>query len=549
MNILGLHSGATINQHDPGAALVRDGELVAACEEERLLRIKSPRGFLPIRSIRYCLEIAGLNFEDIDLVVHPGASHEGVADRIAHYLQHYFGSAPEVRLINHQQAHIAGAYYASGFDEAMCMSYDSYGDRLSGATAIGNADGIQILGSMPPDNSLGTFYGTMTIYLGFQGDEDEYKVMGLAALGKEGVDLSPFIRATSNGYDVDITNMCRNIVPNATIYEAHYSDALVEHLGKLRRLPGGPIEQFHCDVAFAAQRALEDCVSSLATRLHSETGLRKLCVSGGVALNCVANHVLLELPFVDEIYVCPPATDRGLAFGCALEGANMVGERTSGHHHMYLGRQYSRHEIQEALQLTGQSFRESDNPMRDAANMLYDGKIIGWFQGRSELGPRALGNRSILADVRCPGMKDEINKKVKFREEFRPFAPSVLEERATELFEMDGPSPFMTVTYPVRPEWQERLGAVTHVDGTARVQTISSETNPRFYGLVTEFEKLSGVPAVLNTSFNARGEPIVETPLDALRTFNGTGLDALFLGDFVITKSTEPRHADHPVPS
>lgn len=545
MNILGLHSGATINQHDPGAALVCDGVLVAACEEERLLRIKSPRGFLPIRSIKYCLEIAGLRFDEIDLIIHPGTSHKGVADRIEHYLTHYFGSSPKIRLINHQLAHIAGAYYASDFDQAMCMSYDSYGDQLSGATAIGDNSGIKILDTIPHNNSLGTFYGTMTIYLGFLGGEDEYKVMGLAAYGKEGVDLSPFASTTSEGYNIDVDNMCRHIVPNATVFEAHYSEKLLNLLGGPRRLPEGPVSQFDCDVAFAAQRTLEKCISSLATKLHKETGLRKLCVSGGVALNCVANHVLLKLPFIDEIYICPPATDRGLAFGCALEGANMVGERISGKQHMYLGREYSNDDIQEALWLTGQSFRKSDNPMREAATMLFDGKIIGWFQGRSELGPRALGNRSILADPRRPEMKDEINKKVKFREEFRPFAPSVLEERAMDLFDMDTPSPFMTITYPVRSEWREKLGAVTHVDGTARVQTISRETNPRFHGLVREFGAISSVPVVLNTSFNTRGEPIVETPLDAVRTFNGTGIDALFIGDFVVSKPARARFVEH----
>ncbi len=541
MNILGIHSGATINQHDPGAAIVRNGELVAACEEERLLRIKSPRGFLPIRSIKYCLEIANIEFKDIDLIIHPGASHEGVADRIVHYLHHYFGTSPEVRLINHQRAHIAGAFYASGFDEAMCMSYDSYGDRLSGAVAIGNSDGIEILDTMAHDNSLGTFYGTMTIYLGFQGDEDEYKVMGLAAYGKEGVDLSRFVHPTNQGYNVDIENMCRHVVPNATIYEAHYSDALVEHLGQPRRLPGGPIEQFHCDVAYATQRALEACVMSLATKLNEKTGIRKLCVSGGVALNCVANHALLQLPFIDEIFICPPATDRGLAFGCALEGANFVGERVKRPIDMYLGKQYSNEEIRNSLQLTGQSYRVSENPAQEAARMLANGKVIGWFQGRSELGPRALGNRSILADPRPVKMKEEVNAKVKFREEFRPFAPSVLEERAQDLFVMEHPSPFMTITYPVRPEWQERLGAITHVDGTARVQTVSADTNPRFHSLISAFAEETGVPAVLNTSLNARGEPIVEAPIDALRTFNGTGLDAIFLGDCILEKPASPR--------
>jgi carbamoyltransferase len=533
MMILGVHSGFSLGQHDPAAALVVDGRLVGACEEERFVRVKSPRGRLPIESIRACLQLAGITIRDVDLIVHPGECFGDMAGRLKLYLNHYFGYAPPVLMIGHHLAHLASAFYASGFDASMCLSYDAWGDRDSAALAAGGPGGLEILETIGHQNSLGIFYATMTSFLGFHVGEDEYKVMGLAPFGAEGVDLSAFARPTSDGYTVDRTFIRHKGA--STDYEPLYTQKLEDLLGPARQ-PGEPISAHHRNVAFAAQQMLEACALSLVGRLHALTGLSDLCVAGGVGLNCSANRTLLALPFVRRIFVQPAASDRGLALGCALHGARLQGEPVGPLEHAFLGVGYPDEAIRQALDLTGMPFVALDDPAATAARLLADQKIIGWFQGRSEYGPRALGNRSILADPRDRATKDAVNKKVKFREEFRPFAPSVLEEQAGKLFEMEASSPYMTVAVGVREPWRERLGAVTHVNGTARVQTVHRETSPLFHRLIQEFQRRTDTPAVLNTSFNIRGQPIVETPLDALATFASTGLDALILGNYLLTK-------------
>ena len=536
MNILGIYGGVTLGQHDPAAALICEGSLAAVCEEERQIRVKSPLGCLPVKSIGACLQEAGLTMSDIDLIVHPGETYEDMPDRINQYLRHYFGHCPPIRMIHHHVAHIASAFFCSGFDEAMCLSYDGYGDRVSAALAIGNRScGIRMLETRERENSLGVFYSTMTSYLGFQVSEDEYKIMGLAAYGEDETDLSSFIRPTADGYKVS-TTLFRPDYLTCSDFEPLYSNALVEALGPGRR-PEEPITRRHIGVAFAAQKSLERCAASLVTYLNSKCALDSLCIAGGVGLNCSANWVLSQLPFVRRLFVQPAASDRGLALGCALQGAFENGVQLNGKlEHVFLGPTYREDDISRALELTGCRFSELTDPPAEAAKLLAEGRIIGWYQGRAEFGPRALGNRSILADPRDVRMKDEINARVKFREEFRPFAPSALEERSKELFEMDGPSPFMTVAFPVRESWRDRLPAVTHVNGTARVQTVSKTTGASYHRLISEFDKLTGVPAVLNTSFNVRGQPIVENPLDAISTFAGTGLDALIMGPFIVFK-------------
>jgi len=267
-----------------------------------------------------------------------------------------------------------------------------------------------------------------------------------------------------------------------------------------------------------------------------QTGLGDLCLAGGIALNCSANRIIAALPFVRQLYVQPAASDRGLALGCALQGAFEAGTPVKGIKHVFTGPTYGPDDYANALENFGQEYSELTDPEETAIKFLTEGKIVGWFQGRSEYGPRALGNRSILADPRDARMKDKINARVKFREKFRPFAPAVLAERAEELFDLPGPSPFMTVAFPVREGWKAQLGAVTHANGTGRVQTVDAGTAPKLHNLIRQFEKATGVPAVLNTSFNVRGEPIVETPDDALSTFARSGIDALILNRFLVEK-------------
>ena len=540
MNILGIHGGVTINQHDAGAALIRDGELVCFVEEERLLRVKSPKGVLPIESIAACLKEGGLSMHDIDLVALPGETYADISLRTQAYLRHHFGISPSIELINHQTAHLASAFYPSNFTKAMCMSYDAYGDRLS--VAMGTADyenGVNVIETRPHDNSLGMFYATMTSFLGFMPGEDEYKVMGLAPYGRDAIDMTLFARPSSDGYAVNSKYIRTSPAPSSA-YEQFYSERLIELLGEPRR-KGEPITQRHRDIAAGTQRALEDCAVSLVTYLHQTTGLTNLCLAGGVALNCSANRVLSKLPFIENIFIQPAASDRGLALGCALQASKEAGEALKPIQHVFFGPTQNEERISSALALTGMIAEELQDPSEKAAQLLAEGEILGWFQGRSEFGPRALGHRSILAHPGLAHMKDEINARVKYREEFRPFAPSVLEERASAVFDMDKTSPFMTVAYDVRQEWAEKLPATTHVNKTGRVQTVSKDTDPMYHSLISQFDKLTSLPVVLNTSFNIRGQPIVETPLDALSTFAGTGMDALIIGSFLLRKPRKPR--------
>jgi len=536
MNILGVYGGMSMGEHDPSAALICDGRLVAVCEEERFLRVKSPYGVLPIESIRHCLKEAGLQMQDIDYIAHPGAGFADFPSRIKTYLLHYFGYAPPLKLMAHQQAHLASAFYCSGFDKALCISYDAYGEGSSAALGVGDDSGIAIHELRDQSNSLGLFYACITSYLGFLVGTDEYKVMGLSAYGRDALDLGDFLRITPTGYELDTSYLAQPLY-NQTWYEPLYSEKLVALLGPNRK-PGDPITDHYKNVAFAAQKTLEQAVCSLITYHHSQTGLNRLCLAGGVALNSVANMKIGKLPFLKELFVQPAASDRGLALGCALQcSADLGAPLRDRLQHAYLGPTYSEERMQRDLDIAGISYRRVENAATTAAELLAEGKIIAWFQGRSEFGPRALGHRSILADPRRAGIKDEVNARIKFRESFRPFAPAVLQEAASTIFDMEGDCPFMTTTVPVRDAWRSRIPGVVHVDGTARVQTVSAQANDIFYELVAQFHRLTDVPVVLNTSFNIKGQPIVETPMDAISTFFGTGMDALFIGPFLINKT------------
>lgn len=536
MNILGIHSGVTIGQHDPGAALIMNGKIIAVIEEERLVRIKSPRGYLPVRSIAACLKEAGISIHDIDMLVHPGETYEDMPARIESYMQHYFGHCPKLTMINHQMAHLASAYYCSGFEDAMCISWDAYGDNLSAAFATASRkDGITIIETRDADHSLGNFYAAMTGFIGFDTGEDEFKVMGLAPYGKKVLDVSKFLRPTSDGYAID-PSFRRTDPPIRSRFEPPYSEALTEVLGGPPRRVNEPVSQFHRDVAYTAQKTLEEACTSVVQYLHRKTGLRNVCLAGGVALNCSANNEIQRLDCVDRLFVQPAASDRGLPLGCALFMAAEAGEPVFGLDHVYYGPAIPDADIENTLRLTGFTYEKVSDPAAVAAELLAKGQIIGWYQGRAEFGPRALGNRSILADPSRAKMKEEINARVKFREEFRPFAPAVIEERAFDIFKINEPSPFMTVACDVHDAWKTKLPATTHVNGTARVQTVHKDANPRFHRLIALFGEKTGVPVVLNTSFNVRGQPIVESPLDALGTFAATGMDSLIMGDYVVRK-------------
>jgi len=537
MIVLGLHGGVTVNQHEPAAALAVNGRIVALCEEERYLRIKSAYGYLPYYSIRACLDAAGLRFDEIDLVVTPGITYDDFGDRIADYLRHHFGRAPKLERVHHQMAHLACAFYGSGVDEAICLALDASGDGACGMVGHGSrAGGIRLLQELPTRHSIGIFYTLMTHYLGF-GDGDEYKLMGLAPYGRPTIDLSAVIRPAADGWDLDWSYV-REAPPTKSPFEPLYSPLLARLLGQPNRQSGAPITDFHRDLARSTQAQLEICLMSLVDAARARApGLRNLCYAGGVALNCAANRALFQSSKFDHIYVSPVASDRGLAAGCAYLGAVLCGDTPWQMHNPYLGSCYSADGIRKELDGNCCRFAEVEDPADAAAELLAEGKIIGWHQGRSEAGARALGNRSILAPAGDTKVRDQVNARIKYREEFRPFAPSALLEDAELYFRTGGADfPSMSITVDAVPEAAQRIGAVVHVDGTARLQTVRSSDNELYYRLLRRYKARTGMPVILNTSFNLKGQPIVETPRDALMTFYGCGLDALVLGNFLVRK-------------
>ncbi|MCA9471190.1 MAG: hypothetical protein MRJ96_11660 [Nitrospirales bacterium] len=538
MIVLGLHGGVTIGQHEPSAALAVNGKIVALCEEERYLRIKSCYGYLPHRAIKKCLEQANIKWEDIDLIVTPGVTYDDFASRWRDYLRHMFGSCPRLELIHHQEAHVAAAFYASGLDEAVCLSLDAAGDGACGIFAhASKKDGIKVLQTLPTKTSLGFFYTLMTYYLGFE-EGDEYKVMGLAPYGRPTVDLSKVLHPVPGGWEFDWSFVRSEPTPKSP-FEPLYSKHLVDLLGRANRRPDEPVDDFHRNVARSAQWVMEECLVSTISELRRQVpDVRHLCFAGGVALNCSANHRLLKESQFETIYVPPVASDRGLAMGCAYSGAVMLGDSPWQLWDPYLGSSYSNDLIRNELEANGCKYEEIDDPTEVGAELLAQGNILGWYQGRSECGARALGNRSIISNCGSTEIRDLVNARIKYREEFRPFAPSVLQEHVSTWFETHGYEdfPYMTFTLDANQEKAANIAAVVHVDGTARVQTVRSSNNEIYHQLIQRYSQQSNVPVILNTSFNLKGQPIVESPRDALMTFYGCGLDALVMNNFVVRK-------------
>ncbi len=538
MYILGISGGIRGGHHDPAAALFHDGRLAAAAEEERFLRIKHSEGRLPENAIRFCLSRAGITLRDVKSVAYGYATVPGMDRRLRDYLQLKFGHSPEIRLIPHYLAHAASAFRLSGFQDSMILSADVSGDSVSTLLSHGKGSGIRPVKVIPRPNSLGLFYSMLTQILGFQRDNDEYKVMGLASYGQEEVDLSWLLTHAPGEYRLNYEQYLVPVGPNQAFpskQEGIFTDELAKRLGR-PRLKEEPIGQAHMNLAYSAQKTLERAVIDLVAWLHRETGSRGLCIAGGVGLNCVMNQRLLALPYVDRIFVQPAASDAGTAIGAALEVLAEQGVTPEPMDHVYLGPSFSNEEIARALDSYKLSYRLEEDVCRFAAEKIAQGAILGWFQGAMEFGPRALGNRSILADPRDPSMKDRINATIKFREDFRPFAPAVVEEAVEEYFVGGVPSPFMTLTFDVQERKKGQISSITHVDGTARIQTVSSATNPRFHRLISEFGRITGIPMVINTSFNVKGQPIVATPRDAVSTFYMTGMEYLVLGDYVLSK-------------
>jgi carbamoyltransferase len=581
MNILGINA----YHGNASAAVVCDGRLVAAVEEERFNRVKYAAGF-PAQAIRYCLREAGLKLEEIDHVAVPRNPYARLGTKLFYALRMpsfargrakvlakftgirealagAFDRDPKTigakfHRIEHHQAHLASAFFVSPFDHAALLSADGLGDFASTMWGIGSGSRMEIADAIAFPHSLGLYYTAVTQYLGFLKFGDEYKVMGLAAYG-EPERLEAFrdiVRFDANGNGNGFRLGLDYFVHHRTGPEMSWAEAdKTPTLGKLfseemprrlgaARLPEEPLEQSHWNLAASMQARLEEVYLGMLGRLANATGQKAICLAGGVAFNCVANGKIFDSTDFEQVYVQPAAGDGGLALGAAyyVWHQKLGKPRSFVMDHAYWGPRFSAAEIRTAVETSGfarEGFGITELPRPEltqrAAAMIADGKILGWFQGRAEWGPRALGNRSIVADPRRADMKDILNQRIKHREIFRPFAPSILAEATGEWFAKSHPSPFMTLAYAVRPEKRALIPAPTHVDGTGRLQTVTREANPRYHGLISAFRDLTGVPVVLNTSFNDN-EPIVCRPEEAIDCFLRTQMDALVLGDFLITR-------------
>lgn len=563
MNILGLN----YIFHDSSACLLIDGELVAAIEEERLTGEKHSQKF-PERAIERCLQIANIKATEVDHVAVSFKPRRNWLKKVAYgtqlmpdvgpffeyeflrllrrqrtfrtWFRRMWGDSdrvPTTHLVEHHLAHGAGSYYVSPFEDAAILAIDGWGEWAS--TWMGHASGLKIHAGRQSyfPNSLGCFYTAATEFCGFKPNYDEGKTMGLAPTGDAGRFYDVVKEMVAVGTHGELT-LDLKLFEFGKLTGKFCAPAFYDVFGP-PRAKGEEIHQNHRDVAAAFQRVLEETILKICRILWKQGVSHNLVLAGGVALNSVANGRVLRETDFRNVYVMPGAGDNGTSIGAAYYVFNgLLGHgKRYRHDHPYVGTSYSNDEIERTLREAKLTYRMADDVCAETAALLKQGRIVGWFQGQMEFGPRALGGRSILADPTVSSMKDKINAQVKHRESFRPFAPSVTVEDVGKYFAFDGESPFMLMVCDVRPDKQSRLPAITHVDGTARLQTVSQTANPRYYRLLREFEKLSGVPIVLNTSFNVMDQPIVESPIDAVRCFFSTGLDALVIGDFIIEKS------------
>jgi len=592
--------GISAFYHDSAAALVTDGVLTAAAQEERFTRKKHDAGF-PRQAIDYCLSEAGCSLRDIDLVVF----YEKPFLKFERLLETYMAFAPKgfrsfcaampiwlkeklfqkqmlcrfladidpafdardrLRFTEHHFSHAASAFYPSPFEEAVVLTLDGVGEWATASVAIGRGAELEILKEMHFPHSLGLLYSAFTYYLGFKVNSGEYKMMGLAPYGEPRfVDpiLSTLVDLKDDGsfrLDLSYFNYCTGLTMTNQRFASLFGEPV-------RRPDQDPITQFHMDVAASIQAVTDEILLRLTRALALEHGIRNLCLAGGVALNCVANGKVLRDGAFDAIWIQPAAGDAGGAVGAALAAWHIelgMPRGLAGRDLMngaFLGPSWEQPEIERRLTEMGAVFEvgSDDEVASRTATALADGKTVGWFQGRMEFGPRALGNRSILGDPRSASMQKILNLKIKNRESFRPFAPAVLREEVEQWFELSCDSPYMLLVADVRGELRREMSAeerqlfgidklniarstipaVTHVDHSARVQTVHADTNPRFHALIRRFQDITGCPVLVNTSFNVRGEPIVCTPEDAFRCFLGTELDLLVCGNAILTKERQ----------
>lgn len=600
--------GISAFYHDSAAALVIGGRIIAAAQEERFTRDKHTPDF-PVQAIKYCLEEAGLELDDLDAIVF----YDKPLLKFERLLQTYYSFSPkglisflkaipvwinekmflkkmiheglrevgtyDKRKVNmlfpeHHLSHAASAFYSSSFKESAILTIDGVGEWCTASIGLGNGEKIELVREMEFPHSVGLLYSAFTYYLGFTVNSGEYKLMGLAPYGNELAPQTQEFISKIKSELVDIKEdgsiwLNQKYFNYATGLRMVHDQKWKDLFGVARRDAEADLDQTHCNLAIAIQKVTEEIVIKMAKEAKRLTNSDYLCMAGGVALNCVANGKLLEENIFKEIYIQAASGDAGGALGAALAVSHMYFEESrvidytyDQMNGTYLGPDYSEKEIQSMNKRTNAIYRkyEDFNDLASfVASRLAEGNVVGWFQGRMEFGPRALGNRSILGDARNPEMQKKLNLKIKYREGFRPFAPSVLAEDAKEYFDLQADSPYMLVVAPVKesrrvklpenyadlPLWdrlyQQRsdLQSITHLDFSARVQSVYKETNPRYHGLIQEFKKQTAYGLVVNTSFNVRGEPIVCTPYDAFRCFMSTEMDYLVIGDFVYTKTEQ----------
>jgi carbamoyltransferase len=593
--------GISAFYHDSAAALVVDGRIIAAAQEERFTRVKHDSRF-PAKAVGYCLKEAGITPADIDHVVfyekpylkferlletHLGVAPAGFGSflkamplwiheklRLPGELSRGLGNGYAKRYVfpEHHESHAASAFFPSPFEEAAILTIDGVGEWATATLGHGSGNKISLTHEMKFPHSLGLLYSAFTYFCGFRVNSGEYKLMGLAPFGEpkyETLILEKLIDLKEDGsfrMNMSYFNYCAGLTMTSRRFDRLF--------GGSPRQPESPITRRECDMAASIQKVTEEIMLRMASHAHRLTGSRNLCLAGGVALNCVGNGRLLRESAFERIWIQPASGDAGGALGAALFVWHQLLEnkRTpqspDGQRGSLLGPEFSSDETKEVLRERRATYREISDAgafLGEVARHISEGKVIGWMQGRMEFGPRALGARSILGDARNPRMQSLMNQKIKFRESFRPFAPIVLRERASEYFEMKPgeESPYMLVVAPVRadkllpfhraPDNVEGLGvinavrsvipAVTHVDNSARVQTVDRERSPRLFGLLEAFAALTGCPVMINTSFNVRGEPVVCTPGEAYHCFMATDIDVLVIGDFILLKGEQPAHS------
>ncbi len=524
MIILGVTHPISWNN---GACILVNGQLVAMAEEERFNRFKhSPR--VPANlSIEFCLNRAGVSLDDVDYIAIGWESSKFKSNKKRLVWDFLLKQLPfseekkKMRFVNHHVSHALSSYYVSGYDHSNIISLDGYGGSESGILAIGEGDKLRVLNSIPNKNSWGHLYGEITRVLGFQSHSDEGKVMGLAAYGKPIENEFRFI-----DWDNEIP------VIDKKGFKRYLS-------GIEPRKKGEDLNQNHKDMAATVQHTLERAVLQMSSYLLGISKSKNLCLSGGCALNCSMNGVLLRSEYVDNIFVQPAAHDIGTALGAALSiYKDVVGHRPNiVLEHPYYGPDYTNQEVENELKRHKiSSYKHCKNIAKEAATLIAENKTVGWFQGRMEFGPRALGGRSILANPKNRDMKDIVNKSIKGREPWRPFAPSFLAEDCNDYVKAPYNSPFMIIAFQAIEEKVSDIVSATHVDNTIRVQTVRKDISPKYWDLIHELKKITGVPAILNTSFNVAGQPIVCSPRDAIMTFFGCGLDYLAIEDYLVWK-------------